>query len=180
MPTDDITIEGQTSQANGVTSVAPFFVVSLLKLSVLSICTLGIYELYWFYRNWQLIKVRDSEDISPFWRAFFAFFYCYQCFSRIRDSGASNGILPSLSVGALAAGWIITTLTWRLPDPYWLITYFSFLFMLPVQAYANRVNEVVAPQHNLNSRFTPWNWVGVVVGGLFFALVVVVTFMLDQ
>ena len=32
----------------------------------------GIYNIYWSYKNWQRIKSRSREDISPFWRAFFA------------------------------------------------------------------------------------------------------------
>jgi hypothetical protein len=30
---------------------APYFAVSLLKLTVMSICTFGIYDLYWFHKN---------------------------------------------------------------------------------------------------------------------------------
>lgn len=168
-----MTIPQQNNEENGGPSEAPFFAVSLLKIVVLSICTLGLYELYWFYRNWQLIKDREATDISPFWRAFLAVFYCYQCFSRIRDFGAANGIRPGISAGVLAAGWIITELAGILPDPYWLSGFFAIVFLLPVQAYANRVNKVAAPQHDPNSRFTPWNWVAVVVGGLLFALMVV-------
>ncbi len=38
-------------------TMAPyFFTTSTLKLTLMSICTFGIYELYWFYKNWVLIK----------------------------------------------------------------------------------------------------------------------------
>lgn len=33
-----------------------FFTASTLKLVLMSVCTLGLYELYWFYKNWVLIK----------------------------------------------------------------------------------------------------------------------------
>ena len=49
-----------------------FFAVSPLKLIVMSTATLGIYELYWFYKNWKLIKQRTESNIMPFWRAFLA------------------------------------------------------------------------------------------------------------
>ena len=42
----------------------PFFAVSLLKLTVLSLCTFGVYELFWFYRNWRLIKLREEPAIG--------------------------------------------------------------------------------------------------------------------
>jgi len=54
-----------------------FSPVSKTKLAVMSICTLGMYDLYWFYKNWGLVKDRNNLEIKPFWRAFFAFFYCH-------------------------------------------------------------------------------------------------------
>jgi hypothetical protein len=54
-----------------VSVVAPegiplFFPVSVFKLLVLLFCTLGMYEYYWFYMNWKLVRDRTHEDISPF------------------------------------------------------------------------------------------------------------------
>jgi hypothetical protein len=158
---------------------APYFAVSLLKLIVMSICTFGIYELYWFYKNWKLIKDREGIDIAPFWRAFFAVFFCYQCFSRIRATAASLGLHQSLYAGPLAAGWIITNLLWKLPDQYWLISMLSFLFILPAQTLANRVNATAAPHHDPNRRFTAWNLAGVAAGGILLILAIIGTFMSD-
>jgi hypothetical protein len=122
---------------------APCFPVSLLKLTVMSICTFGLYELYWFYENWKLIKQRQRSNIVPFWRAFFAPFFCYQCFDEIREEARKLGLTPLPPAGPLAAGWIITiVLGGRLPDPYWLVTFLAFVFILPVQALANRINSI--------------------------------------
>lgn len=38
------------------------------KLIILSILTLGIYNYYWFYRNWKYIKEETKKDISPILR----------------------------------------------------------------------------------------------------------------
>ena len=35
-----------------------FFPVSGLKLVVMSTVTFGLYEIYWFYQNWWLVKQR--------------------------------------------------------------------------------------------------------------------------
>ena len=56
-------------------------------------------------------------------------------------------------------------MTWRLPDPWSWISLSSFLSLLPVQHYANRLNAEASPSHDRNSRFGAWNWVAVVVGG---------------
>jgi len=154
---------------------APFFAVSLLKLTLLSLSTFGFYKLYWFYRNWKLIKERDNSDIMPFWRAFFGIIFCYQCFAKIKDAGTSRDIQPSLAAGPLATGWIILTLTWRLPDPYALITFGAVAFLLPVQAYVNRINAHDAPDHDPNARLSAWNWVAIVVGGFLFFLAIIGT-----
>ncbi len=38
-----------------------FFPASRTKLLVMSLCTFGLYEYYWFYKNWKL--VRDRVDL---------------------------------------------------------------------------------------------------------------------
>ena len=50
-------------------------VVPTGKFILLSVITFGIYELVWFYRNWNLLKEDKGLKISPFWRAFFAPFF---------------------------------------------------------------------------------------------------------
>lgn len=158
---------------------APYFAVSLPKLIVMSFCTLGIYELYWFYKNWTLIKNRERIEIAPFWRAVFAVLFCYQCFSRIQANASSLGLQQSIPAGPLAAGWIITSILWKLPDPYWLVSTLSFLFMLPVQALANRINATVSPHHDPNSRFTWWNLAGMAAGSIVLILAIIGLFMPD-
>ena len=42
-----------------------FFAVSILKFIVLSIFSLGVYDIYWFYKNWKLARAREDSDILP-------------------------------------------------------------------------------------------------------------------
>jgi hypothetical protein len=154
-----------------------FFPVSPLKLVVLSTVTFGIYELYWFYRNWKFIKERTGSDIMPFWRAFFAVLFCYSCFSQVRGVATSRGIAFPSSAGLLAVVWIALTLAWRLPDPYWFICWLTPLVLLPVQNVVNRLNMGVAPNHNPNARFSGWNIVATVVGGILLVLVIIGTLL---
>jgi hypothetical protein len=154
-----------------------FFAVSVTKLVILSLCTLGLYEMYWFYKNWQLIRLREQSDISPGPRAFFALLYCYPCFSRIREFGVKAGVMPNLSAGALATGWILSTLTWRLPEPYSLLAFAAIVFLVPVQSHVNEINAAVAPGHSPNHRFTKWNWLAVALGGPILILAIVGSFL---
>jgi hypothetical protein len=143
----------------------PFFPVSVLKLVLLSGCTFGLYELYWFYKNWQYIKEREGLDIRPFWRVFFGYFFCYQFFSKVRDYDRPELELSFLPAGPLTAGWILVTMLWRLPEPYWLLSNFAVVFLIPVQTRVNHVNNTVAPGHDRNSRLTWANWLVLVLGG---------------
>jgi hypothetical protein len=163
----------------GETDGPAFFLVSSTKLVVLSLCTVGIYEYYWFYKNWRIIRDRTGEDISPFWRTFFALFYCYQLFDRVRKHS------PELSTsgfpaGLLAAGWIILSVVWKLPDPYWLVTFLSVFILLPVQQAINGINQAAASRHDPNARFSGWNWVAVCLGGPLFLLALYGTLMPSQ
>jgi hypothetical protein len=156
---------------------APYFSVSLLKLSVMSLFTLGIYEFYWFYKNWTLIKERENTRISPFRRASFAFFFCYPCFSRIYEQAKTLRLVESSSADILTIGWIMMLITVKLPEAFWLLSLFSFIFILPVQSLANRINLEMAPSHNPNRQFTSVNMVGIAVGGIVTILAIVATFI---
>jgi hypothetical protein len=151
----------------------PFFAVSLLKLVVLSTCTFGLYEIYWFWRNWNRIRVSSVPGITPSLRAIFAFLFCYPCFIRIKRAGISRGVTPAPPIGILAICYILTTLSGGLPGLLCLISFLSVAFLLPIQSYVNRINALASPGHDPNSRFGVWNWIAVIAGGLLLILAVI-------
>jgi hypothetical protein len=121
-----------------------YFAVSKAKLIVLSLVTLGLYEIYWFYKNWKLIKSRTGLSIRPFWRALFAVFYCHSLFKSVQESAISHDCRSSVSPGWLAFLYVALTVAWRLPDPYGLVSLLTFLPLLPVQAAINEINARAA------------------------------------
>ena len=171
---EEITSSGESSENPAQPPVAPhFFTASPLKLVVMSICTFGIYEVYWFYKNWKLIKERTGQKISPFWRAVFSPLWAYSCFKEIKACAGECKILESLSIGLLAIAYFAISVTWRLPDPYSLISFFLFLPLIPANSVALKVNQQSDAGYVQNGRFSALNWVGIVVGGvlLFFAII---------
>ena len=76
-----------------------------------------------------------------------------------------------MPAGPLAIGWIAASLSWRLPDPYSLIGFLAPLLLAPVQRHVNRINALAAPDHDKNTRFSGWNWLAVVAGGIFVGLI---------
>ena len=151
----------------------PYFAVSLRKLVLMSIGTLGLYEVWWFYKNWSRIKHREQSDISPAWRAVFTPIWAYACFARIRTSAKSLNIPVVLPAGPLTLGWFITLNLWRLPDPYWLVCYLTPIWLIPVQISANRINSIVAPEHLKEDAVNRFEIAMVSVGALLLVLTII-------
>ena len=152
-----------------------YFPVSLMKLAVMSICTFGLYQLYWFYKNWSLVREREGLNIAPMLRAYFASFFCYSLFTRIQDTAEAQELRVTLASGFLAAGWIVLTLLIALPDPYWLITFLSVIFLLPVQSVVNDINREVSPKHDAEAGFSRMSMTLAIFGGILFVLAAVET-----
>ena len=142
-----------------------YFPVSTTKLVAMSLCTLGIYGTYWFYKNWALIKAREQSTISPVWRSLLEFFFCYPCLARIRATAKENQLDVSLSAGPLTAGFILAGLLGSAPAPCWQLSTLAVFFLVPAQTAANRINAVLAPGHDENRTFSAINIVTVAIGG---------------
>jgi hypothetical protein len=155
----------------------PFFAVSLLKLAVLSTCTFGFYEVYWFWRNWNRIRASGEPRITPSLRAFFLIIFCYSCFVRIKKAGVSRGITPAPPIGILAICYILSAISWKLPGPLSLIAFLSVVFLLPIQSYVNRINAADMPGHDPNSRFGAWNWIATAAGSILLISAVIGSFL---
>ena len=147
----------------------PFFEVSITKLVVLSICTFGLYEVYWFYENWKRLNQRQGRGLVPMGRAMLAMFFCYPFFKLVKDEGnkVAAGDLPAAQ---LAAGFIITCLCCFLPSPFLIVSDLTVFFLVPVQRVANRINAIQVPGRDTNNRFSAGNIATVVIGGLLLVL----------
>lgn len=154
-----------------------YFPVSAAKFIALSLCSLGIYEFYWFYRHWKLERARTGQSLSPFWRAVFAPLFAYSLFTRIKEVGEGSSVPVGYSPGLLAAGYFALMGSWRLPDPFWLISLFTFLPLLPIRVAVATINLKHAPNSGTNARFSGRNIILVVAGGLLLALVILGTFL---
>ncbi|MFP8777986.1 DUF4234 domain-containing protein [Hydrogenophaga sp. RWCD_12] len=167
---ESLVSEGLGATSHEVKAQPVFFAVSARKLVVLSICTLGIYQTYWMYRNWKLVRDQGSESLSPARRTVLAVFFAFPLFRRIlRHQSAPDA--SRWAAGPIATGWIVLCLLGWLPAPYGLLTYFLAMFIVvPVQNAANTVNRALAPDHAPNARIAGLDWLVVVPGGLLLAL----------
>ena len=143
----------------------------------MSTATLGLYEFYWFYQNWKLVKLRTGRDILPFWRTVFALFFCDSLFKDVARTAEAHRVPPAFNPDLIALAWIVLGICHRLPDPYWLICFLSPLALLPVQRTANDLNSSVSPGHERNDGFSAWNIAGMAGGGLLFVSIVIGAFL---
>lgn len=164
-------------QENESASLPIYFPVSITKFLVMHFCTLGVYQFYWFYENWKIIRERERTAISPFWRTFFAFIFCYALFETIRNSAASHKMPQLASPPVLATVWILLSMLWILPDPYWLASFLSIGLLVPIQQMANGINQSSAPNADRNDRFTAWNKSAIVIGGPLFIIGAIAAFL---
>jgi hypothetical protein len=128
-----------------------FYPVSTTKLVVLSVCTFGLYHVVWFYKSWKEERQRTDEYLSPAWRSVFAPLFAFSLFTRVRDQATELSVPVGYSPLALAATYFVLSMTWRLPEPYSLISLLAFLPLLPVRAAVAGINTATASHFRAHS-----------------------------
>jgi len=135
-----------------------FFAVAPAKLAVMSFFTLGIYDLYWFYKNWKAVQ---TEKDGKFWLFIRVLFCPISAFSLFKKMG-----IPKAS--PLAAAYLASCMASRLPDPWSLVSLLGFLPLVLVQITANK-SSASKPL----TRYSKKEIVFAVLGGILTLLVIV-------
>ena len=117
--------------------------ISCTWLLVLSILSLGLFQFYWFYRNWCYVD-RDSPGISPFLRALYSVFWVFPLLERIARSAQLRELPLPWHPLPLAILWILLTQVPRLSFDLWFTPLLAPLVLLPVQATVNAINRLEA------------------------------------
>jgi hypothetical protein len=168
---DDMPEKSVADEASTYFSVAP------IKFVIMSFGTFGIYDLYWFYKNWCHIKQKNNLNIMPFWRAFFAPLWSYSAFTHIQNEINKKELSIKLNTVLFAILYFIIQATWKLPEPYMLISVFSFLLIVPANNATTLINKKIDSGFIQNSKIESWNWLAVVVGLPLMVLGVIGTFL---
>jgi len=164
-----------------------YYVVAPYKFVLLSALTFTLYFIYWFYRNWRQIKVDDNDDLWAPARGLFYIFFTHSLFSDVQDNLKNQGRSYEWRPGLLAGLFVLATLVVNFFDrivPFeaypelsasmpFVATALTTMLLFPAQKAINHACNDVGG--STNSRFTALNWVWVVVGGLFWLLVVIGT-----
>ncbi|WP_151714991.1 hypothetical protein [Acinetobacter sp. TUM15071] len=130
--------------------VADLKIISMKRFIILSITSFGLYQIWWMFKAWRFFAIKDNLNIMPALRAIFSIFFLYALFNRIQGYAQENGYTRSFSAAWMFAGYLVVTFASHLPDPYWLIALFNFIFLIPAfvtlnyaKTHADQVNSVI-------------------------------------
>jgi len=76
----------------------------------------------------------------PFWRAVLSPLWCINLILDLRKN-VKNETISLVFAVFLSIAYFVLSIVWRLPDPYWIATYFAFVPLLPVVRLINASNQ---------------------------------------
>lgn len=170
----------ETAEPSGL---PPFYVVSITKLVLLYVATLGFYSVYWFWKHWSRHKRDKKLDIWPVPRAIFGIFFAnslnQEIDQRLRRSGQRYSWSPEMWAGAFVISAIVGRIISRIPDavlpplPGFAIGMLFMVLNIMSLVQAQRAANLACgdPDGDRNSRLTAANWVWLVLGALFWIVI---------
>ncbi|MEO5510556.1 MAG: hypothetical protein ABIS27_07985 [Longimicrobiales bacterium] len=149
--------------------------VGMLKFVLMSLFTMGLYGVYWFYWNWRRQREMENPAIKAGWRAFFSPFTAWLLF---RDVHADARAKATWSPRLLAVLYFIMSMAFLIPGPQWVLTILSFITLMPVQ---HSINQMHAQDGEaIDTRITLANIAAMIGGVLLMLLLYAAGQMLDE
>lgn len=158
-----------------------FYVVSTRKLLVLYFITIGLYHLYWNYKNWALHNRATGEGVWPVPRAIFSVFFTHSLFQNVARHDLTHeraewnaGRMATLMVILVFAGNAMERLASKgLGSP--ITDLISIALLLPTGLLLKKVQaEINArcgdPDGSSNASFSAANIAWCVAGAVYWAL----------
>jgi hypothetical protein len=105
--------------------------ISVNHFIVLSVVTLGLYELWWIYKSWRFFQDKEKSKIMPAIRTVFSIFFLIPLFIKIHKLADNKGYKHSYSSVLLFLGYLIINLLGLLPTPFFIAGIISFIFLIP-------------------------------------------------
>lgn len=153
------------AMAPATDSLSTLFAPSAAKLALLCATTFGWYALYWFYRNWQAIRlISGRRRISPVWRSVFSLIWIFACFRALdrltgpHRFGALGWCLPALA-------YVVVSLLAVSPSPLALLALCAWLPLLVVNRRLVLLKRARGLAASTQERFTAWTWAWLAIAG---------------
>ncbi|RMF25346.1 MAG: hypothetical protein D6760_01245 [Deltaproteobacteria bacterium] len=138
-------------------------------LLVLSILTLGLYEFYWFHRNWRHFSEHLGRPLRPGWRTLgllvpgLNIFLVYDQLRMIADAAGRAGVAVSYSPGVATAVFFALAFLSNL-TMVWALSLLTVLPLLPVQETLNRFWVGQQPDRPMRREFTGAELLAMIAG----------------
>jgi len=162
-------VEGAAMEA----VMTPFFGVGIYKLLLLSALTFNFYLVYWFYQNWQRVRMVGKGRPNAVLRSVFYSLTAYSLFKRMRTKSAALGETLEFAPGGVAWMLLLFLLVSMLPAGFFLLALGTSLVLVPIQRQVNAINLKRAPAADRNESFSGVNIVFMLAGGVVLALVLI-------
>jgi hypothetical protein len=128
-----------------------FYSLSSARLITYTVLTFGLFEIYWFYKNWQAVAVHDRKVQYPFARSIFSVFYVHSLFRSIYVGLNRNGGKSRDKAGVLAWMYIVPALIsnviFRVESSDWSLWLIGFavelIALIPVIIVNQSINDLV-------------------------------------
>ncbi|AYA03912.1 hypothetical protein BEN74_14605 [Acinetobacter sp. WCHAc010034] len=156
-------------------------IISLNKFIFLSVISFGLYPIWWMFEAWRFFMQKDRLDIMPAARAVFALIFLYRLLDEIKDYAEQRGAACDFSTGFLYGGFLILSLLARLPDPYWLVSVFAFIFLIPAFQALNHAKRNTHELNIIEARsFSIPQILLIIIGAIFWLLLFAAFILSDQ
>ena len=163
-----------------------FYVVSTGKFLLLYFFTVGIYQLYWFYRQWAQYRRHHGKALWPIPRAIFSVFFTHSLTRAIHDAQHKAGVRFAWSPSLLAtifvilqiASNVLDRMSWReIGSP--LTDWLSLATLIPLAhvlyAIQKAANAACADPDGAGNRYLSGaNWAWILLGVLCWLLILIV------
>jgi len=184
------TPKAELTDSHTAGSEIEFFPSSQTKLAILYFATFGMYPIYWFYKNWKLRQKEYGENVIPFLRALFFVFFTHSLFKKIEEASIIKGI-AAWGATTLATIFVLLTVISNIlekinqnSEEIGAIDYTGMIILVVlvwplyvVQGMVNKVNN--DPKGELNSSYSIYNYIFIVIGVLVWLLVMAGLFGLE-
>ncbi|QNH16141.1 hypothetical protein HEP74_01266 [Xanthomonas sp. SS] len=154
--------------------LSTLFAPSAAKLALLCATTFGWYALYWFYRNWQAIRlISGRRRISPVWRSVFSLIWIFACFRTLdRLIGAHRR--AALGWWGPALVYVGLSLLSAWPSRLSFLALLSWTPLLAINHRLVRFKRARGLPERPQERFTAWTWGWLAIAAPFLALAIFV------
>jgi len=82
-------------------------VIPIWQFLLLNLITFGLYQVYWGWKYWEIIKRVKNTSLSSGWRGFFIVFTSFSLFPQVLQLAKSSGYKGNFSAGLLATIFLI-------------------------------------------------------------------------